>query len=132
MILRRARSAISDARSLCIRSLIVENFDTMNQGKARTLRNFALGIGVSFLILMPSAASAAEERLSDGITPHAKAFGQAVKRDSKAIGAACKEGATRVASAAKSVAHEISAAARRGAVETRAALRGGKTTTPTT
>ena len=100
----------------------------------RRFRITALSLAAtSTLLLTPVlAAPAADDRPQDSpISTHAKAFGEAVKRDAKVVGAKCKEGAHRVAVAAKAVGHEVATAAKRGAAETRAAFRGEKSESPT-
>ncbi len=89
-------------------------------GLRGTVSGLVVALGLTVSPVMAVHAEAA----------HAKAFGEAVKRDTKTVGATFKEGAHRVAAAARAVAHEIATAARRGAAETRAALRGEKTATP--
>ena len=94
----------------------------------------ALVVLACALLTLPLAVHAAEDRPAQSTaSTHAKAFGEAVKRDTKAVGATVKEGAHRVAVAAKAVAHEVATAAKRGAAQTRAAFRGEKaaTTNPT-
>jgi hypothetical protein len=77
------------------------------------------------------AAHAADDQPQESsVSAHAKAFGEAVKRDAKVVGAKSKEGAHRVAVAAKAVGHEVATAAKRGAAATRAAFRGEKSETP--
>ena len=87
----------------------------------------------STLLLTPviAAQAAGDGPQESSISTHAKAFGEAAKRDAKVVGAKCKEGAHRVAVAAKAVGHEVATAAKRGAAETRAAFRGEKSEMPT-
>jgi len=95
----------------------------------RRFRIAAGGIVVaSALILAPAiAARAADDQPQESsVSTHAKAFGEAVKRDAKVVGAKSKEGAHRVAVAAKAVGHEVATAAKRGAAATRAAFKGEK------
>ena len=99
----------------------------------RSFRIAALGLtATSTLLLTPvlAAPSAGDQPQESTISTHAKAFGEAVKRDAKTVGAKCKDGAHRVAVAAKAVGHEVATAAKRGAAETRAAFRGDKSGTP--
>jgi hypothetical protein len=101
---------------------------------ARRFRMAAMGLSAaSVLFLMPAVATqAADEQpqQESSVSTHAKAFGEAVKRDAKVVGAKSKEGAHRVAVAAKAVGHEVATAAKRGAVATRAAFKGEKPAAP--
>jgi hypothetical protein len=99
----------------------------------RRFRIAASGFAVAATLLVTPviAANAADDQPKESsISTHAKALGEAVKRDAKTVGAKCKEGAHRVAVAAKAVGHEVATAAKRGAAETRAAFRGDKSGTP--
>jgi hypothetical protein len=99
----------------------------------RRFRVAALSFAVaSTLQLTPviAAETAGDGPQESSISTHAKAFGEAVKRDAKVVGAKSKEGAQRVAVAAKAVGHEAATAAKRGAAATRAAFRGEKSETP--
>jgi hypothetical protein len=99
----------------------------------RRFRLAASGLAVtSALLVTPviAADTTGDPPRDSSISTHAKAFGEAVKRDAKTVGAKSKEGAHRVAVAAKAVGHEVATAAKRGAAETRAAFRGEKSETP--
>jgi hypothetical protein len=99
----------------------------------RRFRIAASGLAVaSALLATPVVAADAtgDPPRDSSISTHAKAFGEAVKRDAKTVGAKSKEGAHRVAVAAKAVGHEVATAAKRGAAATRAAFRGEKSETP--
>jgi hypothetical protein len=84
------------------------------------------------VLLTPAIAAetAGDQSQESSISTHAKAFGEAVKRDAKVVGAKSKEGAHRVAVAAKAVGHEVATAAKRGAAATREAFRGDKSEKP--
>jgi hypothetical protein len=100
---------------------------------ARRFRNAAQGLAaasVLFLAPMIAAQAADEQPRESSVSTHAKAFGEAVKRDAKVVGAKSKEGAHRVAVAAKAVGHEVATAAKRGAAATRAAFKGEKPEAP--
>jgi hypothetical protein len=77
-----------------------------------------------------AAETTGDQSQESSISTHAKAFGEAVKRDAKVVGAKSKEGAHRVAVAAKAVGHEVATAAKRGAAATRAAFKGEKSEAP--
>jgi hypothetical protein len=87
---------------------------------------------VTPVLLTPviAAETAGGQSQESSISTHAKAFGEAVKRDAKVVGAKSKEGAHRVAVAAKAVGHEVATAAKRGAAATREAFRGDKSEKP--
>jgi len=99
----------------------------------RRFRIAASGLAVASALLMTPAIAAdttGDPPRDSSISTHAKAFGEAVKRDAKVVGAKSKEGAHRVAVAAKAVGHEVATAAKRGAAATRAAFRGEKSESP--
>ena len=76
----------------------------------RRFRMAALSLAAaSTLQLTPviAAETAGDGPQESSISTHAKAFGEAVKRDAKVVGAKCKEGSHRVAVAATAVGHEV-------------------------
>jgi hypothetical protein len=108
---------------------------TTTTDMTRRFRISAGGLAVASTLLL-TPAEAADNRPPESrpqessVSTHAKAFGEAVKRDAKVVGAKSKEGAHRVAVAAKAVGHEVATAAKRGAAATRAAFKGEKPEPP--
>jgi hypothetical protein len=117
--------------SVAVDTKVMTGTTTIDMTRRFRIAASGFAVAATLLVTPVIAANAADDQPKESsISTHAKALGEAVKRDAKTVGAKCKEGAHRVAVAAKAVGHEVATAAKRGAAETRAAFRGDKSGTP--